>query len=50
MHAGSVRRNIDLIRRSIVFHCFADGVIVYYDSTGEVGYVVDPKIKDEVSN
>lgn len=43
MHAGSVRRNIDLTRRSIVFHCFADGVIVYYDSTGEVGYVVPKK-------
>lgn len=42
MHAGSIRRNIDLTRRSIVFHCFAEGTIVYYDSTGEVGYVINP--------
>jgi ectoine hydroxylase-related dioxygenase (phytanoyl-CoA dioxygenase family) len=38
MHGGSIRRNPELSRRSIVIHCFADGAVVYYDSTGEVGH------------
>jgi ectoine hydroxylase-related dioxygenase (phytanoyl-CoA dioxygenase family) len=39
MHLGTVRRNLDLTRRSIVFHCFAEGAVVFYDSTGEVGFL-----------
>lgn len=38
MHAGSVRRDLSLSRRSIVSHCFADGALVFYDSTGLIGY------------
>lgn len=38
MHAGSVRRNLSLSRRSMVSHCFADGALVFYDSTGLIGY------------
>jgi hypothetical protein len=41
MHAGSVRRDRTLSRRSIVTHNFAQGAIVYYDSSGNVGYVHD---------
>lgn len=39
MHAGSVRRDPSLSRRSVVTHHFAEGVIAYYDSSGDVGYV-----------
>lgn len=39
MHAGGVRKNLDLTRRSIVFHCFADGSVNYYDASGEVGMI-----------
>ncbi|MFN3842947.1 MAG: phytanoyl-CoA dioxygenase family protein [Rehaibacterium terrae] len=41
MHAGSVRRDPTLSRRSVVTHNFAQGAIVYYDSSGNVGYVYD---------
>jgi len=37
MHAGSVRIDKSLSRRSMVSHCFAQGSVVYYDSTGLVG-------------
>lgn len=38
MHAGSVRRDTSLSRRSIVTHHFAQGAIAYYDSSGDVGH------------
>ena len=38
MHAGSVRQNKSKSRRSIVTHHFARGSLVYYDSTGIVGW------------
>lgn len=41
MHAGSVRRDKSLSRRSIVTHNFARGSLVYYDSTGLAGYTYD---------
>lgn len=41
MHAGSVRRDKSLSRRSIVTHNFAKGAVVYYDSSGDVGHVHD---------
>jgi len=41
MHAGSVRRDKSLSRRSIVTHNFAKGAVVYYDSSGNVGHVHD---------
>ncbi|SMC22192.1 Phytanoyl-CoA dioxygenase (PhyH) [Andreprevotia lacus DSM 23236] len=34
LHAGSVRLDQSLERRSVVIHSFADGAAVYYDSTG----------------
>jgi hypothetical protein len=37
MHGGGRRRNRSLSRRSIVIHSFADGAVVFYDSTGDVG-------------
>jgi Phytanoyl-CoA dioxygenase (PhyH) len=40
MHAGSQRRDQSLERRSIVIHTFADGAVVYYDSTGLVGHAL----------
>ncbi len=39
MHAGSPRLNPTLSRKSIVFHCFAQGSICFYDSTGDIGYI-----------
>src|SRR5262249_26632126 len=42
MHAGGVRRDASLPRRSIVSHVFADGAIAYYDSTGLPGHM-EPK-------
>ncbi len=39
MHAGSVRRDPSLSRRSVVTHNFAEGAIAYYDSSGDVGYI-----------
>lgn len=44
LHGGSVRRNQELERRSMVIHTFADGAVVYYDSTGTVGTVVERKM------
>lgn len=41
MHAGSVRRDPSLSRRSVVTHNFARGSLVFYDSTGLVGYTYD---------
>ncbi len=37
MHAGSPRRDREKSRRSIVGHYFADGAVVYYDSSGMPG-------------
>lgn len=37
MHAGSVRKDKSISRRSIVGHYFADGAVVYYDSSGMPG-------------
>jgi hypothetical protein len=49
MHLGTVRRNLALTRRSIVFHCFADGTVVYYDSTGEVGMLEETSLPGQAS-
>jgi ectoine hydroxylase-related dioxygenase (phytanoyl-CoA dioxygenase family) len=38
MHAGGRRLDRSLSRRSIVTHNFAEGALVYYDSTGSIGY------------
>lgn len=43
LHAGSVRKDQSLERRSIVIHSFADGAVVYYDSTGLNGSAVTRK-------
>ena len=40
MHGGSVRVDKSLSRRSVVGHYFADGAIVYYDSSGMPGAVL----------
>jgi hypothetical protein len=40
LHAGSVRLDKSLPRRSVVIHTFADGAIGYYDSTGMAGSAV----------
>ena len=37
MHAGSIRSDISISRRSMVTHNFARGSLVYYDSTGMAG-------------
>ena len=42
LHAGSVRIDQSLSRRSIVTHNFADGSIAFYDSTGMCGHM-EPK-------
>ena len=39
MHAGGVRLDTSLSRRSIVSHYFADGAIAFYDSTGAAGHM-----------
>lgn len=39
LHAGSVRLDQSLERRSVVIHSFADGAVAYYDSTGAAGNV-----------
>lgn len=41
MHAGSLRRDKSLSRRSVVTHNFARGSIIYYDSSGDVGHIHD---------
>ncbi|KAF0811704.1 hypothetical protein IGB42_03863 [Andreprevotia sp. IGB-42] len=40
LHEGSVRIDASLERRSVVIHSFADGAVVYYDSTGLNGTAV----------
>lgn len=40
LHAGSVRKDSSLERRSIVIHSFADGAVAYYDSTGLNGSAI----------
>lgn len=42
MHAGSVRRDKSLSRRSVVTHHFARGSLAFYDSTGLAGISADP--------
>ena len=42
MHAGSVRRDPSLTRRSVVTHHFADGALAYYDSSGMAGILAAP--------
>lgn len=41
MHAGTLRTDKSLSRRSIVTHNFAKGGVVYYDSSGDVGHIHD---------
>jgi hypothetical protein len=41
MHAGSPRRDRDKSRRSIVGHYFAQGAVVYYDSSGMPGVLYE---------
>ncbi len=43
MHAGGLRRDPSLSRRSIVSHYFADGAIAFYDSTGVPGHLEDAR-------
>lgn len=38
----SHRIDQSLTRHSIVFHCFAQGALAYYDSTGVIGYTFRP--------
>jgi ectoine hydroxylase-related dioxygenase (phytanoyl-CoA dioxygenase family) len=40
MHAGGVRLDPSLSRRSIVSHVFAEGAVAFYDSTGMAGVTV----------
>jgi hypothetical protein len=40
LHAGSVRIDKSLERRSLVIHSFADGAVAFYDSTGLAGSAV----------
>ena len=42
LHGGLPRRNLELERRALVIHNFAEGAIVYYDATGLAGSTVDP--------
>jgi hypothetical protein len=37
MHAGSVRIDTSLSRRSFVTHDFAEGCVVFHDYTGMLG-------------
>jgi ectoine hydroxylase-related dioxygenase (phytanoyl-CoA dioxygenase family) len=39
MHAGGVRLDPSLSRRSMVSHYFADGAVAFYDSTGVPGHM-----------
>lgn len=39
MHMGSVRRDLEKSRRSVVCHYFAEGAVAYYDSSGMPGHV-----------
>ncbi len=44
MHAGSPRADLSKSRRSIVGHYFAEGAIVYYDSSGLAGSVYEGEL------
>jgi ectoine hydroxylase-related dioxygenase (phytanoyl-CoA dioxygenase family) len=44
MHAGSLRRDKAISRRSIVGHYFAEGSVVYYDSSGMPGVLYDGEL------
>ena len=44
MHAGSVRIDKSISRRSIVGHYFAEGSVVYYDSSGMPGVLYDGEL------
>ena len=44
MHAGSVRRDKAISRRSIVGHYFAEGAVVYYDSSGMPGVLYEGEL------
>lgn len=48
MHAGGTRRNLSLSRRSMVSHFFANGTLVFYDSTGLIGYT-EPRERLDIS-
>ena len=39
LHAGSIRLDQSLERRSVAIHSFAEGVIAYYDTSGLVAHV-----------
>lgn len=49
MHAGSVRRDASISRRSLVCHNFARGCVVYYDSSGAVGGTFDRSVASAAS-
>ena len=44
MHAGSMRRDRSKSRRSIVGHYFAEGSVVYYDSSGMPGLLYEGEL------
>ena len=44
MHAGSLRRDKAISRRSIVGHYFAEGSVVYYDASGMPGVLYEGEL------
>ncbi|MDB5417494.1 MAG: hypothetical protein JWP50_913 [Phenylobacterium sp.] len=44
MHAGSMRKDKAISRRSIVGHYFAEGSVVYYDSSGMPGLLYEGEL------
>jgi ectoine hydroxylase-related dioxygenase (phytanoyl-CoA dioxygenase family) len=44
MHAGSMRLDMSKSRRSIVGHYFAEGSVVYYDSSGMPGVLYEGEL------
>jgi hypothetical protein len=44
LHEGSLRKIINITRRSVVFHFFGKGAICYYDSTGDIGFAGEVKV------
>ena len=44
MHAGSMRQDKSISRRSIVGHYFAEGSVVYYDSSGMPGVLYEGEL------
>ncbi|MFC3068044.1 phytanoyl-CoA dioxygenase family protein [Phenylobacterium soli] len=44
MHAGSMRLDMSKSRRSIVGHYFAEGAVVYYDSSGMPGVLYEGEL------